>query len=506
MNRHGPPSHDRRGPLPDRNHDQQQYCGHRHHDRPYPAAPRSGAPPPRRDHHPRRNAPPPAPIARAGPVILSIPVRTPDGTPGPPVAVQQPTELAVFSYDQSGQFHPNASSLRYWHPPAGYTVRRAAAGQAGTVGMPLPHPSHPPPAPHQIDLNAQFDQYTPSANGIEPLDNLLRGLVDGKVWPFPAGKNVHVITWRGIATKFLCAPYDNHRDGWELGAVRYNGIVFLHEHVTAARKADEEAMKADSRRARMAYWGYRFEQQCVLDTAPSSMGDTDRARAEVERRTTPVNAMAQFCSVFTTKIGPTRLVMGAEVDCCLDTPVPGNKPHYVELKTNKCVRTPGDHRAWRAKLLRIWAQSFLAGVPTVMVGFRDNDGVLVDVQELSTSDLPRMVRGAADAWDPMACLRFAAGALDRVREAVWEEGVYYVVRWAHPFDAIEVERVDGRVEERLAGQRDVLPNWFTAIRRNGAAGGDVNGGDGASGAGNGGDGAPSPPPVANHVANTGLGQ
>ncbi|KAJ3353328.1 decapping endonuclease targeting mRNA [Allomyces javanicus] len=401
---------DRRGPPPDRNHHD-----HRHHDRPYPAAPRSGPPPPRRDH--RRNAPPPQPIVRAGPVILSIPVPTPAGTPGPPVAVQQPTELAVFSYDQHGQFHPDASSLRFWHPPAGYTVRRAVAGQ-GTAGTPLPHPSHPPPVPHRIDLGAQFDAYVPSANGIEPLDNLLRGLVDGTVWPFPAGKDVHVVTWRGIATKFLCAPYDNHRDGWELGAVRYNGTVFVHEHVTAARKADEDAMKADSRRARMAYWGYRFEQQCVLASAPSEMAESDRMRAEEDRRTTPVNAKAQFCSVFTTKIGATRLVMGAEVDCRLDSPTTATgKRHYVELKTNKCVRTPGDHRVWRAKLLRIWAQSFLAGVPTVMVGFRDNAGVLVDVQELSTSDLPRMVRGSADAWDPMACLRFAAGAWEKVREA-----------------------------------------------------------------------------------------
>ncbi|KNE71607.1 hypothetical protein AMAG_16169 [Allomyces macrogynus ATCC 38327] len=436
------PDRDRRGPPPDRNdHD------HRHHERPHPA-PRSAAP--RRDHHPRRNAPPPPPITRAGPVILSVPVPKPNGAPGPPVAVQQPTELAVFSYDQFGHFHPDASSLRFWYPPAGYTVRRAVAGQ-GTAGTPLPHPPHPPPVPDRIDLNAQFDAYVPSANGIEPLDNLLRGLVDGQVWPFPARNDVHVVTWRGIATKFLCALYDNHRDGWELGAVRYNGTVFMHEHVTPARKADEDAMKADSRRARMAYWGYRFEQQCVLDTALSELAEPDRALAEEERRTTAVNAQKQFCSVFTTKIGSTRLVMGAEVDCCLD--VSGGKRHYVELKTNKCVRTPGDHRAWRAKLLRIWAQSFLAGVPTIMVGFRDNDGVLVDVQELSTADLPRMVRGSADAWDPMACLRFAANALEKLREAVREEGVYYVVRWAHPFTGIEVERVDGRVEERLAGQR-----------------------------------------------------
>ncbi|KNE58906.1 hypothetical protein AMAG_04443 [Allomyces macrogynus ATCC 38327] len=423
MSRNGPPypDRDRRGPPPDRNHDQQQSRDQRHHDRPYPVpSGRSGPPPPRRDH--RRNAPPPAPIVRAGPVILSIPVPTPDGAPGPPVAVQQPTELAVFSYDQHGQFHADASSLRYWHPPAGYS---AVAGQAGTAGTPFLHPSHPPPEPHLIDLNAQFDQYTPSANGIEPLDNLLRGLVDGHVWPFNAGKDVHVVTLRGIATKFLCAPCDNHRDGWELGAVRYNGTVFIHEHVTAARRANEKAMKSDSRRARMVYWGYRFEQQCVLNTLPAEMAESDRVRAEEERRTTPVNAKAQFCSVFTTKIGSTRLVMGAEVDCCLDTTATG-KRHYVELKTNKCVCPPGDHRAWRAKLLRIWAQSFLAGVPTIMVGFRDNDGVLVDMQELSTSDLPRMVRGSADAWDPMACLRFAANALEKVREAVREEGVYYV--------------------------------------------------------------------------------
>jgi hypothetical protein len=53
------------------------------------------------------------------------------------------------------------------------------------------------------------------------------------------------------------------------------------------------------------------------------------------------------------------------------------KPARVqELKTNKMLTTERDRTSFeRYKLLKFWSQSFLAGVPRVVVGFRDDESI-----------------------------------------------------------------------------------------------------------------------------------
>ena len=38
---------------------------------------------------------------------------------------------------------------------------------------------------------------------------------------------------------------------------------------------------------------------------------------------------------------------------------------------------------YERKLLKFWAQSFLLGVPTIIVGFRDQDGIVRSLEELA---------------------------------------------------------------------------------------------------------------------------
>lgn len=52
----------------------------------------------------------------------------------------------------------------------------------------------------------------------------------------------------------------------------------------------------------------------------------------------------------------------------------------------------------RYKLLKFWAQSFLVGVPKVTVGFRDDDGQIVKVEDFATLNIPRLVRGRPGSW------------------------------------------------------------------------------------------------------------
>ena len=52
------------------------------------------------------------------------------------------------------------------------------------------------------------------------------------------------------------------------------------------------------------------------------------------------------------------------------------------------------------KLLRVWIQSFLAGVPVILIGFRDRNGVLVRTDRLETLRIPSLVRDFAARTAP----------------------------------------------------------------------------------------------------------
>ena len=68
---------------------------------------------------------------------------------------------------------------------------------------------------------------------------------------------------------------------------------------------------------------------------------------------------------------------------------------------------------YERKLLKFWIQSFLLGVPKIIVGFRSKDGVLLRTEELKTNDIPGTVkRRGMNSWDGNLCINFAAALLD----------------------------------------------------------------------------------------------
>jgi RAT1-interacting protein len=66
------------------------------------------------------------------------------------------------------------------------------------------------------------------------------------------------------------------------------------------------------------------------------------------------------------------------------------------------------------KLLKFYFQSFLLGVPEIVVGFRSPRGEVQTLQTFRTLEIPRLVRGKPDAWDPSVCLAWGNMFLTQV--------------------------------------------------------------------------------------------
>lgn len=68
---------------------------------------------------------------------------------------------------------------------------------------------------------------------------------------------------------------------------------------------------------------------------------------------------------------------------------------------------------YERKLLKFWIQSFLLGVPKIIVGFRSHNGILQRLGELETKNIPGIVkRQGKGTWDGNLCINFTAAFLD----------------------------------------------------------------------------------------------
>ena len=65
------------------------------------------------------------------------------------------------------------------------------------------------------------------------------------------------------------------------------------------------------------------------------------------------------------------------------------------------------------KLMKFWIQSFLLGVPKIIVGFRTRDGVLTKLEEIETASIPITAqRRPSVRWDGNTCINFASAFLE----------------------------------------------------------------------------------------------
>lgn len=91
--------------------------------------------------------------------------------------------------------------------------------------------------------------------------------------------------------------------------------------------------------------------------------------------------------------------------------------HYVEIKT-AATKARRSRNFEESKLAKWWCQSYLAGIPIILIGWRDSTGQFIEnVETLRVDSIPKMVRGRV-AWDPQLMLAFADKLLIWIQESL----------------------------------------------------------------------------------------
>ena len=249
-----------------------------------------------------------------------------------------------------------------------------------------------------------------------------------------------------------------------MNAIRFKDTMYHHPLARDTADGDsyiEEDIDFASRRAAnrqhelAMFTGYKFEE---LSTLTKTWDES--TRQEIESRTKNiVDNFQQYCPIVKTQLGSSTIVMGGEVDCLWGPrplsiklivdykpdPPENPVPHYVELKTSKELTNPRSIATFEQhKLLKFWAQSFLLGVPKIVVGFRSDRNTLASLQTLETMQIPAQVRErGTQMWDGNLCINFTAKFLEFLRETVVEEGSVYSIKFVKGGRQIDVVKQDG---------------------------------------------------------------
>ncbi|CAA7406745.1 unnamed protein product [Spirodela intermedia] len=301
------------------------------------------------------------------------------------IQIQEPCEIGCYSRVEGGDVYFDDRSLRLF--------KRTVCDDIGA------------------DLNVGFESFIEKREfNSEGFGDLLSCIRNKKI-PL---QNIHFVTFRNNLNKILATAYIRH-EPWKMGVHKRNGVVYLDVHKIPERPQSE----LDRRRC---YWGYSFEN--LATEASSDIGVDGHG----------IDANVEFCSVLRTKLGAHRIIMGAEMDCC-DSPDDG-KRFYVELKTSRELDYHTEERFEREKLLKFWIQSFLAGVPYIVIGFRDDSGRLVRTERLTTRDITHRVK-LKNYWQGGVCLAFADEVLCWLYGTV-KENEDYILQFIPPSQRLEL--------------------------------------------------------------------
>ncbi|KAI0079591.1 RAI1-domain-containing protein, partial [Panus rudis PR-1116 ss-1] len=323
----------------------------------------------------------------------------------------------------------------------------------------------PPP---RANLQYGYDRWIRRPEERGRIDSLLQAVsrikekmdsrgIDGNAWL----RDIGVVSWRGVMTKILTAPYEE-RDEWELNIMVHGSTLYLEEHLSSDRIKEKNEISPHHRK--QMYYGYAFESYC---TSPHPQPVRAQDVQEHPRGWGgDVDTNVQWCSVVKTKLDNIRIVIGGEVDCVRGE-FTGKTDTYVELKTSMTIRNAQDEARFEKKLLKFYFQSFLLGVPEIVVGFRTPSGQLSTVQKFKTMEIPRLVRDKPGAWDPLICLDWGKRFFNFLQSTVTsdtEKGSINVWRAKFtPREGVTLSLLgDAEVAEVVNGEERIgfLPKWY----------------------------------------------
>lgn len=361
--------------------------------------------------------------------------------------VKRPKEVLSWSEGPGNSMHFDDRALRYYYLPDADIDREP-----------------------RINLGRGFEaqKFDPDARKSVYLDNVLKAVMHSEK---ETGEKLaaDAFTWRGLLTQLIIMSQNSAdpnvlRDSFECLIVGFDNQVFISQDDQFVKA---ESSKPDTQGLQLMYSGYQFEHIACLG---KPWGECSREEIEQRYRTAcPIADQECYGILVKSGIGNVSLVYGAETDC-----VEGFKPstnklaNYVELKTTRTIETANQAHGFERKLLRSWIQSFLAGVPKIVYGFRNDSLELQAVEEFKTDDLPKIIKNSKltiseKKWNGNDAIGFYTILMQWIKDKV-EDGRTYRLMYKAGARELLLMPAEIKVEGReVAFLSNEFVNWRRTI-------------------------------------------
>ncbi|XP_067007859.1 decapping and exoribonuclease protein [Anabrus simplex] len=337
---------------------------------------------------------------------------------------QRPVVSGYFSLDSERKYCPDMTELKYIYMPSNLNDVK-------------------------FDLNKGVESMVRSINEYpdEKLDNILKWILQNKnmfsnEYTRPLAD---FVCYRGLLTMIMCTPFEQ-REGWIILATKWKGMMYLCAKETEEARIQRE--QYTEKQKRFMAWGFKFEDYLTSEK-PDIKPNSEQ----------PLIGKPEFCVVFRGKLDSHRILFGAEMDGIVNKTEVKNleelqKAEFVELKTSRVIQHERQYENFtKYKLIKWWGQSFLVGIERVLCGYRDDRGVVHQIQEHKVKDLPKL---AKKAWDPSVCMNFCNSFLSFTKTVVQEDDPSTVWKFVWtPGSDVTYTKVPGPSELTF------LPKWFT---------------------------------------------
>ncbi|CAH2099915.1 unnamed protein product [Euphydryas editha] len=306
-----------------------------------------------------------------------------------------------------------------------------------------------------LDLNYNIDaaiKRTTDENN-EKINLLLQFLMHRNQYITSLHKNLDFITYRRTLISIMCSAF-NSSESLIIKACLFQDKIYL-----CSVENTQEILRRQSRtkdEEKYCAWGYKFEQYLLSDQPNLS--------PNVEK---PVVENEEFSIFYYTTLGDLKLLYGAQIDALLTKKSTTQTPktddfetnlnylrnnEFAELKTNREIQNFKQERNFkRYKLLRCWCQCILANLNGLLVGFRNDQGIVQRLHWFNTQDL---VEYCKNEWNPQQ-------ALDHLHYFLT-----YIKNCFEPYKtqtgpvAIQFEiNIDKKITIAEC-DNDILPTWF----------------------------------------------
>ncbi|XP_076035928.1 decapping and exoribonuclease protein-like [Oratosquilla oratoria] len=207
----------------------------------------------------------------------------------------------------------------------------------------------------------------------------------------------NVVCAHHVLSTIAQTPYTS-QSPWTLCATKFRGTLFLY--------TDEDEIYENN----YTRWGLVFKHLM--------QGGMEEV----------CNPNEEFRLVISAKLGKHRILHAPKIDCVDPDMFVGsfeNTEALLLLKTSKELSTEIDQTKFtRFKLLKTWLKCHLCGIPRVLIGFRNDEGVVKKIKKIFAAEMPII---AQDHWTPNVTFNFLEKFLNYVNDIVEDDpNIVYV--------------------------------------------------------------------------------